>query len=267
MVMGKPRSMAQGNGGFGWRQVSWGTVLVCEPLLALAPHLFTTRDVDAVGPGGPDRDAAAFHRALAAALGDPQARVWQATQVHGIDVVDAGDRVADDAARGDILVTRDLHHVVLVRVADCVPILLADRESRVVAAVHAGWRGTRAGVAAAAVRALSERYGSHPAELVCAIGPSIGPCCYQVGPEVRDAFLSNGLAPGEPRAAGPSWDSIGSSVRGSVGSGFSGVRPGRAGGGESLVGSVGSDRVRRSRIRGVRLLRGSPRAGRRLVQP
>jgi YfiH family protein len=73
-----------------------------------------------------------------------------------------------------------------------VPVLLAARSYPVVAAVHAGWRGTAAGVIAAAVEALRDRFGIAPGELTAALGPSIRACCYEVGPELREAFLAGG---------------------------------------------------------------------------
>jgi hypothetical protein len=79
---------------------------------------------------------------------------------------------------------------IAVKTADCVPILLADPVRRVVAAVHAGWRGTVDEIAARSVRALESRYGSSPANLLAAFGPSIGPCCFEVGPEVAPLFQS-----------------------------------------------------------------------------
>ena len=74
---------------------------------------------------------------------------------------------------------------IAVRAADCVPLLMADRARGVVAAVHAGWRGTAARVAVAAVEALGREFGTRPADLVAAIGPSIGACCYEVGQRSR----------------------------------------------------------------------------------
>jgi YfiH family protein len=73
-----------------------------------------------------------------------------------------------------------------------VPLLMVDRRRGVVAAVHAGWRGTAAKVAVAAVDALGLEFGSKPADLVVAVGPSIGPCCYEVGSELVDAFAAAG---------------------------------------------------------------------------
>jgi YfiH family protein len=85
----------------------------------------------------------------------------------------------------------DPSRAVSVRVADCVPLLVADPRTGLVAAVHAGWRGTAARVASAAVRALATRGGS-AADLIVAIGPSIGPCCYDVGEALIDAFREAG---------------------------------------------------------------------------
>jgi YfiH family protein len=80
----------------------------------------------------------------------------------------------------------------VIRAADCVPLLMADRRSGVVAAVHAGWRGTAAGVAIAAIETLGREFGTRPEDVVVAIGPAIGPCCYEVGTDVVDAFASAG---------------------------------------------------------------------------
>jgi YfiH family protein len=77
---------------------------------------------------------------------------------------------------------------------DCAPILLYDPRHTAIALVHAGWRGTAAGVAPAAIRAMSERYGTQPEELYAGIGPAIGSCCYEVSAAVWDAFAGNPLA-------------------------------------------------------------------------
>ncbi len=94
--------------------------------------------------------------------------------------------------------------VPLVRTADCVPALLAERDGRAAAAVHAGWRGVVAGVVGSAIRELAAA-GVDPARLVVALGPSIGPCCYEVGEEVANALAAaSGVEPtggpeGRPR--------------------------------------------------------------------
>jgi YfiH family protein len=89
---------------------------------------------------------------------------------------------------GDALLEDTPGHVVAVKTADCIPILLVDQRHRAVAAVHAGWRGTAARIAARAIDAMRENFGTDPRDLHAAIGPGIGPCCYEVGPEVAAHF-------------------------------------------------------------------------------
>ncbi|MBL8211690.1 MAG: peptidoglycan editing factor PgeF [Bryobacterales bacterium] len=87
---------------------------------------------------------------------------------------------------GDALVTRSAVVRLVIRTADCVPILLADPRQRAVAAVHAGWRGTASRIVAKTVDRMTADFGTRAADVVAAIGPSIGRCCYQVGPEVLE---------------------------------------------------------------------------------
>jgi hypothetical protein len=75
-----------------------------------------------------------------------------------------------------------------VQTADCVPVLIADVNKRVVAAIHAGWRGTVARIVEHGIATMREVYGSRPEDMVAAVGPSIGACCYAVGDEVRSNF-------------------------------------------------------------------------------
>src|SRR4029434_4183370 len=111
----------------------------------------------------------------------------------------------------DAFVSSSRGVAVAVRVADCVPLLMADRHRGVVAAVHAGWRGRAARWAVAALQSLEHEFGTKPADIVAAIGPSIGPCCYEVGTELVDAFAAASherylidrwfLAPAPPRGS------------------------------------------------------------------
>jgi YfiH family protein len=89
---------------------------------------------------------------------------------------------------GDALLESMPGHLVAVKTADCIPILLVDEEHRAVAAVHAGWRGTVRGIVQHAVRGMLEEFGTRPAQVHAAIGPGIGKCCYEVGAEVAAQF-------------------------------------------------------------------------------
>jgi len=93
--------------------------------------------------------------------------------------------------------------IVAVETADCLPILLVDPQRRAAAAVHAGWRGTAAGIAERAVEALVAR-GSRRGELIAALGPGIGACCYEVGQELRSAFAEDAAAVFQPGPRGKS---------------------------------------------------------------
>jgi polyphenol oxidase len=108
--------------------------------------------------------------------------VWL-KQVHGTSVVDADSR--PEAPVGDAAVARRKGTVCAVMAADCMPVLLADESGGVVAAAHAGWRGLSAGVIEAAIGAMRVP----PASVIAWLGPAIGPRVYEVGEEVRAAFL------------------------------------------------------------------------------
>lgn len=182
---------------FRWQAEPWGHALRCTALEAIAPHLFTSRELSLGGNDGHEGWAA-----LAASFRADRSALVRVRQVHGADVLVRTRGLGEHAqpARptdgalpaADLIVSDDPSIVVAVQTADCVPLLLADPVSHAVAAVHAGWRGTAAGAAAAAVRTFADRFGARPADLVAAIGPSIGPCCYEVGPELREAFLASG---------------------------------------------------------------------------
>jgi YfiH family protein len=96
------------------------------------------------------------------------------------------------AGEGDALLTNSPRLLLSVRTADCCPILLADTKNRAVAAVHAGWRGTAAGVVVETIARLRTQFGTSPVDIVAAIGPGIGVCCYEVGPEVAQLFGAEG---------------------------------------------------------------------------
>jgi YfiH family protein len=171
---------------FYWTSSPCGAVLRCRPLEVIAPHVFTSRELPLSSRDDWQRVAQAVAAEQIATL----------EQVHGREVVviarDAPVRA--DRPRADALVSTHSRAAVAVRTADCVPLLLADRVTGAVAAVHAGWRGTAAGVAMAAVHALERTFGVKPGSLVVAIGPSIGPCCYTVGQDVVNAFAAAGHA-------------------------------------------------------------------------
>ena len=177
---------------FYWTDETWGAALRCRPLEPIAQHLFTTRQLEL--------PSAAAWGALAAAMAVASGRVVSLNQVHGREVVTVRRSVAADVLASlqqdrppaDALVSDAPDVALVVRAADCVPLLIGDAVTGAVAAVHAGWRGTAARVAVAAVDALARDFGSRPRDLVVAIGPAIGSCCYEVGSDLVDAFAAAG---------------------------------------------------------------------------
>jgi len=119
--------------------------------------------------------------------------MYRCTQVHGVSIVRVGG--TDDSAKvatwqADGMVSDESGVGLSVHVADCTPILMACPETGACAALHAGWRGTVAGMAPVGVQAMASQFGCRPADLRVALGPCIGPCCFEVGPEVVEAFAA-----------------------------------------------------------------------------
>jgi YfiH family protein len=112
-------------------------------------------------------------------------------QVHSAICVSAEGR-SGVLGQADAIVENTPGNLIAIKTADCVPVLLVDERRRAVAAVHAGWRGTAARIVPAAMETMRQRYGSDPADLHAAIGPAIGECCYEVGPEVLEQFGGQG---------------------------------------------------------------------------
>jgi polyphenol oxidase len=134
----------------------------------------------------------ANHRAICAALGGDPARVVSARQVHSDRVARVDDdghnaddgRTLDDA---DALITDVPSLLLMLRFADCVPVWLYDPGHHAIGLAHAGWRGTAQRIAAKTVRAMGAAFGSRPEDVIAGLGPAIGPCCFEVGPDVIEA--------------------------------------------------------------------------------
>jgi YfiH family protein len=132
------------------------------------------------------------HRRMCHALDTDVASIASGYQVHGAGVALIGSK---DRGRvrpsTDILLTDQPGIALVQRFADCVPLVLYDPGRQALALAHAGWRGTVQGVALEAVRAMAQAFGSHPCDIVAGVGPSIGPCCYEIGPEVAAQVRSD----------------------------------------------------------------------------
>ena len=129
--------------------------------------------------------------ALAYKTGIPLKQFLYASQVHSgdvkiIDLAAIENGVLSQNPRTDATITALPGICLMVMVADCVPVLLFDPVKRVSAVIHAGWRGTVHQITSNTIRTMVGHFGSDPADIVAGIGPSIGPCCYEVGEDVSD---------------------------------------------------------------------------------
>jgi polyphenol oxidase len=180
---------------FHWTAEPWGHALRCRPLESVAQHLFTTRQLALRAPAASDAERAWTQ--AAASLGAGVEQVMRVKQVHGrtVRILRSGQiapSATDERPQADALTSNHVDLVLVVQVADCVPALIADSRTGAAAAVHAGWRGSCAGVARAAIETMQREFGTDPRDLIVALGPSIGPCCYDVGPDVVTALREAG---------------------------------------------------------------------------
>ena len=196
---------APGHSGAAWKSVHSGELEILQaPALANIPwltHGFSTRMGGSstlagkktlnLGFTGWDKreTVLANRRALLSALGAENLQLAPLRQFHS-DVIYVLDRPPQEPPRGDASITSAPGLLLAVQTADCVPILLADAKRRVVAAVHAGWRGTLQRIVLKTIGRMQMVLGTRPKDIVAAMGPAIGGCCYEVGPEVAQAFAA-----------------------------------------------------------------------------
>lgn len=135
------------------------------------------------------------YKLVAKDIGISLERITVARQTHSANIriiteADAGKGVSleSDITETDGLVTNCFGIPIGIFYADCVPVLLADKEAGVIAAVHSGWRGTAERISKNAVEIMKDRFGSKPENIKAAIGPSIGPCCFECGAETAECF-------------------------------------------------------------------------------
>lgn len=193
--------------GFYWREIDGVRALICGPLeTAGFTNGFSTRlggispmPADALNLAGFNEDTAdniLENRRRFLKLFPGEWKLAGCWQMHGTDV-----RVVNSAAEAkpaetsegdtiycDAIVSNAQHVLAGVKTADCVPLLFGDPNTGAFAAVHAGWRGTFAGIAFYAMERLQKEYGAKPDHLHVAIGPAAAACCYEVGEEVIDGF-------------------------------------------------------------------------------
>ncbi len=197
------------------------TLPICQSQLLLEiPNLVhgVTRRVEGLGKAhgnlgysAPrDRDDAREMRGRwSRALGLDPNQLVGIHQVHGADahVVRSEETRPETTPRADALITAERGVALLTLHADCMPIVLCDPESPVIASLHAGWRGTTLDIAGESVARMVEEFGARPERMTAFLGPAIGGCCYEVGADVLDAWqaLQGSENSGAIRPNGDRW--------------------------------------------------------------
>ena len=123
------------------------------------------------------------------AVGMHDLRIISMMQMHGDHIVEVKDSRLKEAGEADGMITEQRNLFLAVLTADCVPILFSVSGRKLVAVVHAGWRGTVAGIALKMVHTLRDQYDVKPDSLEVAMGPAIGPCCYEIGADVSEQLI------------------------------------------------------------------------------
>jgi len=173
-------------------------------MLAECRHAVTTKTSDepysfsvALHTGEDQKQIVENRKKIIALLGwDEPLHFVIANQTHSDNIViinepqtQGWESVEDAVANCDALITNQKNVVLSVLTADCVPLLLYDREKNVIASVHAGWKGTKSKIVAKTVQKMVETFKTNPQDIIAGIAPSIGACCYEVGEEVAQHFF------------------------------------------------------------------------------
>lgn len=146
-------------------------------------------------PGDSPASVKENEQRLARALGTDRGRLVYIKQIHGDRILEANSRKKEWEANEPLVLGEadgmisNTHNLVLcIRTADCVPILIYAPDAKAIAAVHAGWKGSRLVIVRKAIEEMVKQYDASPKKMIAAIGPAIGSCCYQVGDEIASDF-------------------------------------------------------------------------------
>ena len=166
----------------------------CTRRGGVSPDPFSSLNISAK-EGDTEDNVSRNREIIASSFGFAAEKLILANQVHGDVFHEPSDRDFPGAGifpACDAFMTDEPGFVLGIKTADCVPILLVDGKRKAIAAIHAGWRGTAPAITAKGVREMQRRWGSHAQDIWAAIGPAIGPCCYEVDETTRREFIAAG---------------------------------------------------------------------------
>ncbi|MEI7637020.1 MAG: peptidoglycan editing factor PgeF [Syntrophus sp. (in: bacteria)] len=174
-----------------WRAYPFLTHAFCTRRGGVSEGAFASLNMS-LKEGDTDENISKNWDMVATAFGVSRRNFFQVHQVHGdriLTIDDAESQTFDSQDLDyDAIITNRPGLALCMKTADCVPVLMVDTEKRIVAAVHAGWRGSALNISGKVLRLLSERYGTRPQDVQAAIGPAIGACCYEVDATVHEAM-------------------------------------------------------------------------------